>query len=377
MLIPFDLFQAERQVLYKFGQAAAGLLLQLFGFLIQHGEAVKGNDVAGCLKKVILRLDIRLNGLLHTVGHLAGKKALPDEPVQLILIRRQAVFDLVRRKAWVCGTDRLVAVLRIGTRFVVTGGFGKIFFAPAPADILCSRLNRFFGDPEGVGAHIGYKAGRPEAFDLDALIQFLCRTHGPARLKTEFAGCLLLHGGCGKRRNGRTAARPLFHIGHGVFSILQIGEDAVRFFLIGNFYFTVFIAVQRGGKDLTGAFREKFGVDRPVFFRDKSMDLLFPVNDNAYGNRLHTARRKPMADFLRKERAELVADEAVENAARLLGIDEVQVNAAGMFHSGLNTAFCYFIERHAVLVFRIQPEDIGKMPGNGFALAVGVRCKKN
>ena len=70
------------------------------------------------------------------------------------------------------------------------------------------------------------------------------------------------------------------------------------------------------------------GRDQPVFLRDKCANFPLSLDDHFDGDRLHTAGRKPACDFFPQQRADLIADDAVENAPGLLGIDFVLVDLA-------------------------------------------------
>ena len=69
-------------------------------------------------------------------------------------------------------------------------------------------------------------------------------------------------------------------------------------------------------------------VEIPVFLGLEDLDLVFAVDDHAGRDRLHAPGGKAPADLAPQQRRELVADDAVENAARLLGVDQVLVDLA-------------------------------------------------
>ena len=55
----------------------------------------------------------------------------------------------------------------------------------------------------------------------------------------------------------------------------------------------------------------------------KARDLAFALDDEADGDRLHASGRQAAADLARQQRAERVADQAVDDPARLLRVHEV------------------------------------------------------
>ena len=82
-----------------------------------------------------------------------------------------------------------------------------------------------------------------------------------------------------------------------------------------------------GGERLAGGGRQD-RLDRPVLARGERLDLALALDDETDGDRLDAPGRQPAADLARQERAERVADEAVDDPARLLGVDEVLVDVA-------------------------------------------------
>ena len=81
---------------------------------------------------------------------------------------------------------------------------------------------------------------------------------------------------------------------------------------------------------LDGAFGAQHGGDLPVFLRLERLDLALALDDQPHGHRLHPAGAQVLGHLLAQQRAELVADDAVEEAARFLGGDAVHVDRAGV-----------------------------------------------
>src|SRR5205814_10238089 len=71
-------------------------------------------------------------------------------------------------------------------------------------------------------------------------------------------------------------------------------------------------------------------LDRPVLLGREAADLALALADDAHGDRLHAARREPAAHLVPEQRRELVADQPVEDAARLLRVEAVLVELAGL-----------------------------------------------
>ena len=91
-------------------------------------------------------------------------------------------------------------------------------------------------------------------------------------------------------------------------------------------------AHELGGEGLAGGGRQD-RLDRPVLARRERLDLALALDDEAHRHRLDAARGQAAADLARQERAERVADEPVDDAPRLLGVDEV----AGRCRAGWRT----------------------------------------
>src|SRR5206468_4542540 len=113
-------------------------------------------------------------------------------------------------------------------------------------------------------------------------------------------------------------------------------------------------------------------LDRPVLLGREGADLALALADDADGDRLHAARREPAAHLVPEQRRELVADQPVEDAARLLRVEAVLVELAGLLERLEDRLLRDLVEQHAVDVLPPRAELLRDVPGDGFALAVGV-----
>ena len=86
-------------------------------------------------------------------------------------------------------------------------------------------------------------------------------------------------------------------------------------------------------------------VDGPIFFLLERFDLAFALHDQSKGDGLHPSGRKSTANFIPQQRRNLVADQPVEHAPRLLRVYQILVNGAGMFESRLHRPLGDFVER--------------------------------
>jgi hypothetical protein len=110
--------------------------------------------------------------------HLAGDVPLPDDPVELRLVRFQVLGDLVGRAHRVGGADRLVGLLGglVAAREEV-GLLGQVGVAEGLADIRAGHLDGLAREVRRVGPHVGDQARGPLARDVHALVERLGGAH--------------------------------------------------------------------------------------------------------------------------------------------------------------------------------------------------------
>ncbi len=97
--------------------------------------------------------------------------------------------------------------------------------------------------------------------------------------------------------------------------------------------------------------------------------LAFPLDDEAGGDGLDAARRQLRHDLLPQDRRDFVAVEAVEDAAGLLGVDELLVQLARVGDGGADRVLGDLVEHHT-LDGDLRLENFLEVPGDGLALAV-------
>ena len=118
-------------------------------------------------------------------------------------------------------------------------------------------------------------------------------------------------------------------------------------------------------------------LDRPVFLGHKRADLVFPVHNQTGRDALHAARGQAALDLAPQEGRQLVAHNAVEDAARLLCVDQIDVNISRMLDPVFDRRLCNLVERHALGILVFQLEQLFDMPRDRLALAVRVGCEIN
>ena len=140
------------------------------------------------------------------------------------------------------------------------------------------------------------------------------------------------------------------------------------------------LAVQAGQAGLKGArvLGARVGVSGielgeqiPVLGALKRHALPLALDDDAGGHRLHAAGGQPRHDLLPQHRGHLVAVEAVEDAAGLLGIDKIGVELAGVFRRLEDGGLGDLVKDHAAHR-HLRLEHLQQVPRDGLAFAVGV-----
>ena len=103
--------------------------------------------------------------------------------------------------------------------------------------------------------------------------------------------------------------------------------------------------------------------------------LTFPGDHEARGHRLHAPRRQGGADLAPQEGRDLVAVEAVEDAAGLLRVHEVGVQVARVLQGALDRFLRDFVEHHAAHG-NLRLQNLQEVPRDGLTLAVLISCQE-
>src|SRR5262249_4580878 len=107
------------------------------------------------------------------------------------------------------------------------------------------------------------------------------------------------------------------------------------------------------------------------------LDFALTIDDEAQGNGLHPAGAGAANDLAAEQVAQRIADDAVEDAARFLGPDELHVDFAGVGQRVLHGGTGDLVERDAVGAIRVKAQFVFAVPGNCLAFAVGVGRQVN
>src|SRR5690606_1604473 len=135
--------------------------------------------------------------------------------------------------------------------------------------------------------------------------------------------------------------------------------------------------VELGLETLAGLL--ELGRDGPVLLGDEVPDLGFALGDEPERHGLDPAGAESAANGRPEDRADLVPDEAVEDAARLLRLDLAHVDGGRVLEGAPDGVPRDLVEEHATAapaipagLVRVVAEGLRHVVRNGFALPVRV-----
>ena len=288
--------------------------------------------MAGCAEHLTLAHNVRRDRIQNRVRHLARDKARPDQLVQLILVGREILADLVRQQRHTRRTDGFVRVLRVPLGLEHARLAGIELLAVAPADKARGGGGRLVREAQRIGTHVGDQTGQAIFSQLDAFVQLLRDAHGAARGHVELAAGFLLQGRGDERRRGRAFFLAALDVAHGKRSAGNRVHDRLRLLLVFQFGLSVLVAVVARGEP-AAVRRLEQRLDRPVFLGHERADLVFAVHDQTGRDTLHTARGQPALDLAPQKRRQLVAHDAIKDAARLLCVDQIDIDIARVLNA--------------------------------------------
>ena len=354
MLLRLQFFQ--RQLLAGFKRRQFVLeffvffVLAVLRFFVDLEEAVELHHRSGHAEPVDVVAGFGVDvdgGLVEDRGrHLRGDKALPDELVNLEFVFLQVLLDLVRMAHGRRRTNRFVRRLRFFLLLICVRRFGHVRGTVFLGHVLAHFGDRVGRDAGRIGTHVGDQADEPLFAQFNAFIQALRDHHGALHAEAKLARRILLQL-AGRERRRRVAAALFFlRRADRPVGMFKRGADFLGVFAVGDFDLLFALAQEasiEGGRLRAG----EVGVDGPVFFFLERLDFAFAVDDQAESDGLHASGGKAAADFVPEQRRDLIADQAIEHAARLLRVDQVAVNVARMFERGSYCLLRNFVEGDA------------------------------
>ena len=186
---------------------------------------------------------------------------------------------------------------------------------------------------------------------------------------------LLLQCRCGEWRNGALLARPLTAIHDDRVGTIESSDRRCCYLWI-ELKDLPLLADEGGGDDQVGS----GGWANPnfnggVMTRDKGADDALALHNEAECHRLHPPRRELRLDESREERRKAIADEAIQDAARLLSVNKIQVDRAGVGKRLEDGPLGDLAEGNPASVRLGDAEGLRHMPGNRLPLTVKVGCQ--
>ena len=94
--------------------------------------------------------------------------------------------------------------------------------------------------------------------------------------------------------------------------------------------------------------RRKQRADRPVLGRGEGADLALSIDHEANSDALHAPSRQTGMDLAPQQRAQRVADQPVEDASRLLGVNQVLIDLPWVGERFLDRGRRDLRKRHSV-----------------------------
>ena len=128
---------------------------------------------------------------------------------------------------------------------------------------------------------------------------------------------------------------------------------------------------------ILAAIRAQIGFNCPVFDRLKIINLAFTLDHQPQCHRLHPSSGQAVAHFAPQDRAKAVTHQTIQDAAGLLGIDQVHVDLTRFGKSFFNGAFGNLMEDHPAGALWFDLSRFHQMPGNRLAFAVKVSRQVN
>ena len=212
---------------------------------------------------------------------------------------------------------------------------------------------------------------RPVRAHLHTFVELLGDRHRLLGREAELAAGVLLQRRGDERRGGVALALAARHGAHQEARAVQPRHQRAGSRLVGQRRLFAVHLAQRGG-ELRGLLGLQPGVERPVLDGDEGPDLALAIDDQAHRHRLYASGRQAATDLVPQQRREAVADQTVQHAARLLGVDLLDVDAARVLERRPYGPLGDLVEGDAVDVLLRDRQLLGQMPADRLPFPVGV-----
>ncbi len=248
------------------------------------------------------------------------------------------------RRSW---PDRFVRRLRFLLLLICIRSLGQISRAIFLAHVFAHFLNRLGRNPGRIRTHVGNQANQSFFAEFHAFIQALRDHHRALHAEAQLARGILLQLAGSERRRGVAAAFFLVDRPNQPISVLERCADLFRILAVRDLNL-LFTLAQEPGVECGRLAGREVRVDRPIFFFLERFDLAFAFHDQPQRNRLHASGRKSAPNLIPQQRRNLVANQPVEHAPRLLRVDQILIDCARMLERRLHRALGNLIERNAL-----------------------------
>ena len=222
----------------------------------------------------------------------------------------------------------------------------------------CIRLNCY---TRGICSQISDHTDRAFTGNIHAFIELLCDPHRFGRREVERLRSFLLKGTRRERKRRLSGPLAFFYLGDLPVDPFQLTENRVDLFLRGEVH--LFICSVKMRCQWLFCIRDtEVRIDRPIFGRNKCLNLLFPVSYDSECDRLDAPSRKSALHFCPEKRGNLISDHSVQNTPCLLCIHKVHIDLSGILQRRLYGVLGNFIKCDSSHFFLIQLQRCDKMP---------------
>ena len=256
----------------------------------------------------------------------------------------------------------------------------EVLLAVLRLDALAGRLDGLVGEVHRIGAHVGDEA---------ALVEGLGGAHRLAGRETQLAIRLLLQGAGGEGGHRLAHGGLGLHLLHPPRAALHGGLEAAGLLLAQQLGLAaglegagVLVEIGAAGDALAahvgelglegGAAVLQLGLEIPVTAAAEGAAGPLPLHQQAHRHRLHPAGGEPPGHLLPEERREGVAHEAIEDAARLLGVHQLHVELARVLQGAADRLLGDLVEDHAPHG-HLGVEQLAQVPADALPLPILVR----
>ena len=116
----------------------------------------------------------------------------------------------------------------------------------------------------------------------------------------------------------------------------------------------------------------EISVQGPVLLGDEGLDVGLPLAHHPGGHGLDPPGGKTPADLLPQQGGDLIAHDAVQHPARLLGVHQIHIDGPGVGDGVVDHLLGDLVEGHPVGLVVRDAQHLLQVPGDGLALPVGV-----